>query len=157
LRDSPGSRFAIRRGVPADLPRLAEIETQAFDSDRLSRRSLARHVGSPGAALLVAEDGEGTLAAYALVLFRRLSSIARLYSVAVDESAKGRGLARRLIAAAEAEATRRGKTAIRLEVRVDNAGAIRLYERAGYTPFGRYRDYYQDHADALRYEKALGA
>jgi ribosomal-protein-alanine N-acetyltransferase len=72
----------IRRAVRGDLPQLAEIETQAFDSDRLSRRSLARHVGSPSAALLVAEDGKGTLAAYALVLFRRLSSIARLYSVA---------------------------------------------------------------------------
>jgi ribosomal protein S18 acetylase RimI-like enzyme len=150
-------QFAIRPGVPADLPQLAEIETQAFASDRLSRRALARHVGSPSAALLVAEDGEGALAGYALVLFRRLSSIARLYSVAVDENAKGRGLALSLIVAAEAESIRRGKKAIRLEVRSDNAGAIRLYERAGYIPFGCYRDYYQDHADALRYEKALGA
>jgi hypothetical protein len=44
---------------------------------------------------------------------------------------------------------------MRLEVRPDNAWAIALYERLGYHEFGKYLDYYEDHADALRYEKRL--
>jgi len=45
--------------------------------------------------------------------------------------------------------------AMRLEVRPDNAPAIALYERHGYRQFGKYLGYYEDHADALRYEKRL--
>ena len=81
---------------------------------------------------------------------------ARLYSLAVDPQARGLGLARSLVAA-EAEALRRGAAALTLEVRVDNEAAIRLYEALGYRGLGRRSDYYEDGADALRYEKPLTA
>jgi hypothetical protein len=38
---------------------------------------------------------------------------------------------------------------------VDNTPAIKLYETMGYQKFGIYRDYYQDHKDALRYQKRI--
>ena len=41
-------------------------------------------------------------------------------------------------------------------MRPDNARAIALYESRGYRHFGRYLDFYEDHADALRFEKRLG-
>ncbi|MGB3840666.1 MAG: GNAT family N-acetyltransferase, partial [Rhodanobacter sp.] len=49
----------------------------------------------------------------------------------------------------------RGCDRLRLEVRPDNAAAIRLYERAGFRRFGAYRRYYEDGTDAWRYEQAL--
>ena len=152
---SPAGRFAIRSGLAADLPRLAEIENRAFAGDRLSRRALARHLRSPTAALIVAAAPPDRAVAYALLLFRATGRHARLYSVAVDPEARGLGLARLLMASAEAEARRRGASALRLEVRLDNAAAIRLYEALGYQRFGRRSGYYQDGADALRYEKPL--
>jgi [ribosomal protein S18]-alanine N-acetyltransferase len=155
LAPSPAPRFAIRPGVPADLPRLVEIENGSFPGDRLSRRALARHLGSPTAAFLVATAQSGQVVAYALLLFRRNASVARLYSVAVDPAARGLGLARRLIEAAEAAARRRGASALALEVRIDNAEAIRLYEALGYHRFARRPAYYEDEADALRYRKPL--
>ena len=38
---------------------------------------------------------------------------------------------------------------------LDNPAAQRLYERKGYRRFGLKSGYYEDGADALRYEKAL--
>jgi ribosomal-protein-alanine acetyltransferase len=148
-------RFAIRAGRAADLPRLVEIENGAFAGDRLSRRALARHLHSPTAALLVAAGPPGRVVAYALLLFRAKARRARLYSLAVDPDARGLGLARTLLAAAEAEARRRGAAALTLEVRIDNRPAIRLYEALGYRRRARRSGYYEDGADALGYEKPL--
>ncbi len=151
----PIHALMIRKAVRGDLPQLAEIETQAFASDRLSQRALARHLRSPSANLLVAVAADGKVDAYALLLFRRKAAVARLYSLAVDRAARGQGLARRLIAAAEAAAASRGACILRLEVRVDNRLAIRLYEELGYACFARQAGYYQDGTDALRYQKPL--
>jgi [ribosomal protein S18]-alanine N-acetyltransferase len=152
---SPAERFAIRSGRAADLPRLVEIENGAFAGDRLSRHALTRHLHSPTAALLVAARPPDRVVAYALLLFRAKARRARLYSLAVDPDARGLGLARTLLAAAEAEARRRGAAALTLEVRVDNRPAVRLYEALGYRGRGRRCDYYEDGADALRFEKPL--
>jgi ribosomal protein S18 acetylase RimI-like enzyme len=65
-------------------------------------------------------------------------------------------LARRLVAAAEKDAVRRGRTAMRLEVRADHRGTIALYELSGYRRIGRAPGYYGGRIDALRLEKALG-
>ena len=154
-RRSGAPRFAIRPGIPADLPRLTAIENEAFAGDRLSQRALARHLRSPTASLLVAVAADGTIPGYALMLFRRNAAIARLYSLAVVRAARGQGLARQLIAAAEELAAGRGAAAMRLEVRVDNLAAIRLYEALGYGSFARRRFYYEDRTDALRYQKPL--
>jgi [ribosomal protein S18]-alanine N-acetyltransferase len=40
-------------------------------------------------------------------------------------------------------------------VRQDNAAAIRLYERRGYRRIGAYAAFYEDGADAWRYQKDL--
>ena len=103
---------------------------------------------------LVAEI-DGAVAGYALVLLRRGTSLARLYSIAVDPDRTGRRLGAALLAAAERAAIDRDALFLRLEVRSDNAAAIALYRRAGYRAFGRYLDYYEDHAEALRFEKSL--
>jgi ribosomal protein S18 acetylase RimI-like enzyme len=44
---------------------------------------------------------------------------------------------------------------VRLEVRQDNPGAIGLYEKQGYRRFGAIAGFYEDGADAWRYEKEL--
>jgi ribosomal protein S18 acetylase RimI-like enzyme len=97
----------------------------------------------------------GAPAGYALVLFRAGSGIARLYSILVDPRATGRGIGGRLLAAAEATASKRGAAVLRLEVNPRNRRAIRIYEAAGYRAFGRHEDYYEDGAPALRYAKTL--
>jgi ribosomal protein S18 acetylase RimI-like enzyme len=138
----------------ADLDELLRLETQSYDSDRLSRRSLRRWIQSDHSALLVVEENGGLLG-YVLVLLYRGTRLARLYSIAVDPTQRGRGLGRFLLEAAEAAALDAGRIDMRLEVRRDNATAIALYESLGYRHFGLYADYYEDHVDALRFQKRI--
>ena len=146
---------SIRDGRPADLDALCEIEARSFAADRLSRRSLKRFLVGDTAILRVAAAG-GDILGYHLVLRRAGSVVARLYSIAVAKAARGHGLGERLLADAERAARRRGAAVLRLEVRADNARAVRLYKRRGYAQFGVYRQYYADKADALRFQKRLG-
>jgi ribosomal protein S18 acetylase RimI-like enzyme len=144
----------IRDATLTDVPALVALENRCFESDRLSERSF-RHLLTKGhAALLVDAEGE-RLRAYVLVLFHRNTSMARLYSFAVDPPFRGRGLAKALVSEAERVALTHGVVSMRLEVRADNAAAQGLYQSLGYRTFATAPDYYEDHMEALRMEKAL--
>lgn len=147
--------FRIRRATPVDLPALLALERSAFTTDHLSPRQYRQHLDSPTALVLAAVDRSGLLGK-AVVFFRSNSGIARLYSIAVAHGARGRGIGEALLMQAERAARRRGAKRMRLEVRQDNAAAMRLYERRGYVRFGARSGYYEDGADAWRYEKRLG-
>jgi ribosomal protein S18 acetylase RimI-like enzyme len=146
--------FRIRRATLADLDDLVGLECASFSTDRLSRRQYRRHLASTSAEVIVARAG-AILLGSAVLFLRRGSQLARLYSIAVAAGARGSGIGAALVGAAEAAGARRGATRMRLEVRADNAGAVRLYERQGYARFGLHRRYYEDGADAVRYERAL--
>jgi ribosomal protein S18 acetylase RimI-like enzyme len=153
--DSPIAE-TLRLATPDDVPALLEIESRAFDHDRLTRRNFL-HLLTRGHAVCLVAEADGRLLGYALVLLRRTTALARLYSLAVDPAARGRKLGARLLDEAERAAHGEGALFLRLEVRPDNAPAIALYQAHGYRHFGRYLDFYEDHADALRFEKRLGA
>lgn len=144
----------LRPAVAEDLEALAALETAVFATDRMSRRSLRRLLRRPSAVTLVAVAG-GRIVGYAMLLFRRGSRVARLYSLARAPHTAGQGVGERLLEAAEREAVGRGAVEMRLEVRQDNDRAKALYERLGYAAFGRTADYYEDHSDALRMRKSL--
>ena len=151
---TPGT--PIRAATLDDLKALVRLENESFDGDRLSARSF-RHLLTKGkATTLVWEEG-GELLGYVLTLFHAGTSLARLYSLAVDPRTRGRGIARALMEAAEGDAREHGCAYLRLEVRRDNEAAQRLYRAMGYHPFGVVTDYYEDHQDALRFEKVLAA
>lgn len=157
---TPPLSVHVRAATADDLPALRWLEDQAFEGDRLSRASFRRLVRRSTSELLVATSEPGvasadTILGYALVLFRDGSRLARLYSIAVAPSARGRGVGSRLLDAAEHAATAHARTVMRLEVRADNMGAIRLYLSRGYREIGRIPDYYADHGDALKLERAL--
>lgn len=158
MRPSPDATpnpLRLRPARLADLDALVALEVRAFDVDVVSRRSFRRFLTVSSAHAIVAE-WQGALAGYALVLFRPNTPIARLYSIAVAPELAGNGIGPALLAAAENAARRRGCRVMRLEVHEDNARAIRRYRRAGYRLFGRFPDYYDDGAPALRFDKDLG-
>ena len=145
----------LRRGRLADLDALLALERDFFTADHvISRRSFRNFSTSPRSALIVA-DVDGKVAGCALVNYRQGSRRGRLYTISVGREFQRRGIARQLMAAAEASARRRGCRFMRLEVRADDAGAIALYESSGYARFGRRRRYYDKRIDALRLEKSL--
>jgi [ribosomal protein S18]-alanine N-acetyltransferase len=92
-----------------------------------------------------------------VILLRQGLDIGRLYSLSVAPSARGQGLARRLLAAGEAAAMAAGCTRMRLEVRTANKAAIALYESVGYRLFEHIHGYYPDGEPAARMQKLLDA
>lgn len=144
----------IRDATVNDLDALVRLEERCFDSDRLSRRSF-RYMILRSHARLIVDEADGMLRGYALVLFLRGTSLARLYSIATDPDHRGKGIGQTLLMAAEDAAREHGAVSMRLEIRSDNHVAERLYRAAGYRQFGTYADYYEDHADALRMAKSL--
>lgn len=144
----------IRKARASDVDDLAAIEKAVFSGDRLSRRSFRQFIERETAEMLVAEN-DSHVAGYAVVLFRKGSGVARLYSIAVGPFFGNLGIGRQLLAAAEEAAYEHDRMMLRLEVREDNQRAISIYEQAGYRRIGREPDYYEDGATALRYEKTL--
>lgn len=146
--------FAIRAARAADIDALVAIENQAFETDRISRRSFRTLLERKSATTLIAEVA-GAAAGYAMVLFRRGSGVARLYSLARLPGGENAGVGARLLAAAEKAAYERGRLLLRLEVSERNDRAIKLYEQAGYRQIGAEPNYYEDGAGAFRLEKIL--
>lgn len=145
----------VRRAESSDLDDLVALEEGTFDSDRLSRTQYRRHLDSDSALVLVASANHRNFLGTAVVFFRKGSRVARLYSIASKPEARGKGVGTALLDAVEAAARQRRCHAVRLEVRDDNASAVRLYERHGYHHIGHYPHYYQDGTHAWRYEKSL--
>jgi putative acetyltransferase len=94
----------------------------------------------PEVRFLVARDAEGkALATGALVLNRDWAEIKRMW---VEEAARGRGIARRILNALIAKAGSEGVEVLRLETGTASHAALALYESAGFKrrgPFANYR------------------
>ena len=146
----------VRRAELSDLDDMVALELASFAGDRLSGAQYRRHLDSDSALVLVASANHRNFLGTTVLFFRKGSRVARLYSIASKPEARGKGVGAALLEAIEAAARQRRCHAVRLEVRDDNAGAVRLYERHGYRHIGHYPHYYQDGTHAWRYEKSLG-
>jgi ribosomal protein S18 acetylase RimI-like enzyme len=81
---------------------------------------------------------------------RRSEGMAWIATVGVLPEYRRQGIARALLLECE---KRLSAPRLRLCVRVDNDGAIQLYEQEGYTRVGIWTKYYHDGGDALVMEK----
>jgi len=139
----------LRAATPADLPAILALEESAFATDRFNHRQFRYLLRQARATFLVARAEHGLLG-YGVVLYRVNSRRARLYTIAVAETARGQGLAGALITALGTEARRRGCRQLGLEVRADNVAAQRLYEKLGFRVANSLADYYEDGGAGLR-------
>lgn len=148
------TKFSVRPGRADDLDQLCTLEATSFSGDRLNRARMKHWLTASNGTLLTAQENS-CLLGYGLVIYRRDSRAGRVYSITVDPVARGRGVARRLMAAMESDARCRGRREMRLEVASRNAPAISLYQRLGYSVFGRRPGYYEDGDTALQMKKSL--
>lgn len=82
-------------------------------------------------------DASGQLVAV-IITTEVARGIAHVAQIAVDPAARGRGLARTLLAAAATAATAAGAKRVTLIVHEENAVARRLYDAAGFTQRGTF-------------------
>lgn len=144
----------IRPATLGDIEALLDIEQGCFDSDRISRRSFRYLLTKAHAETLVLEKANHIIG-YVMVLFHRGTSLARIYSIAIQPEQQRGGRARSLVEAAEKTAMEHDCVVMRLEIRTDNRASIGLFSKLNYRQFGLFHDYYEDHTDAIRMEKHL--
>ncbi|TAN51409.1 MAG: GNAT family N-acetyltransferase [Methylococcaceae bacterium] len=144
----------LRPATLSDLPILLRIENASFEGDRLTRRQLRYLLTKANAATLV-DEADGVIRGYVMLLFHTSTSLARLYSYAVAPPFRGQGIGTALVDAAEQLALQQECVTLRLEVRQDNAASLALFKKRGYRYLEVTPDYYEDHMDALRFEKYL--
>ena len=140
-------KVALRRLDAADLDLVEAIERESYRTP-WSRSMFDAELRKPSSLALGAFTQDDVLVGYAFV--SRYVDAWHVMNVAVADAFRRRGIASallgRLFEVTESD-SRRGFT---LEVRVSNAGAIRLYEQLGFEPRGLRRGYYTDNReDAL--------
>ncbi|MDQ0991415.1 GNAT family N-acetyltransferase [Streptomyces sp. V3I7] len=79
---------------------------------------------------------------------------AELKRMYVITEMRGHGLARRILAALEADARTAGRTRMVLETGTKQPEAVALYRSSGYTPCTKF-GFYRFHAESLCFAKAL--
>ncbi len=125
-----------------DIPRLADIETELFGPEAWSEATWwAELAGRPRREYLALVDGDDTLAGYAGL--DHGGEVADVMTVAVVPSRRGAGLGDRLVAELVRRAAATNAEAVLLEVRADNAAAVRLYARQGFEQVAVRRHYYR--------------
>jgi len=141
----------------ADLPRLVELEEELFAPAAWTAGMLREELGGWGRWYVgvdePADDGP-RLVAYAGLWFD--GDVATVMTIGVARSAQRRGLGTRLLEALVDRARELRARSVMLEVRVDNAAAIAMYERHGFVAVGRRPRYYHPGGiDALVMELVL--
>jgi len=128
----------------SDLDRVMELEEQLFGAGAWSRgayvEELTRAPGRTYLAAVVDRPGGELVVGYAGLV---AGTEAQVMTVGVDAEHRRRGIGRQLVDALLEDARAHGARTVLLEVRAGDAGAQRLYARAGFEPIGRRRNYYQ--------------
>lgn len=125
---------------------LIAIEEECFN-DPWNRDMLESYLKKDNARFFAAVE-EGALAAY--IGSQLVVDELEIFNVAVAESFRRRGIAKRLVERLTEEAAAMGAERITLEVRAGNAPAIALYEKLGFVEVGRRKNYYRSpREDAL--------
>lgn len=131
-----------------DLGAIEQLERRAYPTP-WSRSMFASEL-SKGSSICLGAFAEDTNALLAYLIIARYVDAWHVMNIAVDPDHQRRGIATMLMEQlfdVTASDEQRGYT---LEVRVSNAGAIRLYEGLGFKGRGVRRGYYTDNReDAL--------
>lgn len=150
--------MAFRPAGLEDLDALLALEDACYPPNQAYSREEYRYaLGRAKAVNLLWEDGKGRVTGFVGAFHHRTWRTGHVYTVNVHPSERGRGLGVRLMDACHEALRGLGMTRVLLEVNVENAAAIRLYEKCGYVLLRRLPDYYTQypHPDAFLYEMTL--
>ncbi len=124
---------------PEHIPQVAALERACFPADPWSEALFREALDNPAAAVLLAQGEGGSLLGYAVV--SAVLDEGNLDNIAVAPDVRRQGVGDALMKALTGFA-RENLAVLTLEVRVSNAPAIALYEKYGFAPVGRRKNYY---------------
>lgn len=134
---------------------IAHIERGLFD-DAWDALSVGQVLGQFGAGVLIAENDDDDIMGY--LIYQIVFEVAEVLRIATDPDFQKQGVGKGLLDEFDKLCKDKGAERILLEVRADNAPAIRLYERQGFYQIDVRKGYYKDEwgvVDALILERDL--
>jgi ribosomal-protein-alanine N-acetyltransferase len=129
----------------SDIPAVAALEAVIYPQP-WSPRVFFDELAMDSRSYVVAIDAGGTLVGYGGLLL--VEEDAHITTVAVDPEVRGQHVGSRVMLALVERALAAGARHLTLEVRITNSVAQGLYDRFGFDPIGRRKNYYKDE-DAL--------
>lgn len=141
--------------TPDQAPILADLHAGSIDPP-WDGGAFATLLGQPGVlGLLCRRDGVPA----GFILLRQAADEAEILTLAVGLAQRRQGIGKMLLSEAISRLSGLGVQRLFLEVADDNAAALALYRRAGFSPVGRRQNYYRlpgsSATDALILEKRL--
>ncbi|MEA2024464.1 MAG: ribosomal protein S18-alanine N-acetyltransferase [Actinomycetota bacterium] len=128
----------IRTMSRSDVPAVAMLEREIYPQP-WSARILFDELAQDGRTYYVVTD-DGEILGYGGVML--IEDDAHITTLAVIPGFRRMRLGTRLLLALVERAVENGSRHLTLEVRATNTDAQRLYERFGFTPVGKWKDYY---------------
>ena len=139
--------IAYREADAFDLPIFVSLDKELFPYAPWTTGQYKEEFSSPTRHFVVALDEQHSIIGYAGV-FAPGATVADILTVGVVPEHRGKGIATALMALITDWALSQGSTAMILEVKVDNAEAIGLYESLGYSKLNVRKDYFGAGLDA---------
>ena len=133
--------YSIEELVREDINRVLEIENDSFRSP-WQRAVFETEFKNKNSYNIACKDESRSLVGYCLswLIYDEI----HILIVAVDESFRNQGIGKRLIVKTLEHFIPRGANHAVLEVRLDNYGAISLYEKLGFENLRIRRNYYAE-------------
>lgn len=141
-----------------DFEALYALEEACFQPPfRFGRRYMRNVLGQKNVASWIAEDADGTMAGFAIVLWEktRRGVMAYLETLEVRADLRGKGIGGELLRRCEESARRAGAETMGLHVDAENGAAIGLYRAHGFERQVRVEQYYPQGRAAEVYAKRL--
>jgi len=146
----------IREATLAELDEIYKIETECFIENAFTYHQLEYCLRSPDFVTLIASvNGEAAGFITGSIEGSGKKTIGHVYTLDVKRKFRRMGVGSALLEALEKIFITRGAEKCRLEVRLDNVAAKKLYLKHGYRPKEIFEDYYGSSIDALLLEKNL--
>jgi ribosomal-protein-alanine acetyltransferase len=127
-----------------DLEKVMQIERDSFNAWDAFPSWEMTTLMNPATGLFLIAEYDGTIAGYLSLTICRRHNTGHVYSLAVSPAYRRLHLADALMERAIACAREKRLRAVFLEVRTDNAVAIRLYEKKGFMRRFTKQSYYSD-------------
>jgi ribosomal-protein-alanine N-acetyltransferase len=139
--------IVIRRAIKEDLKNVYELEKKCFKDPYPEAVLLMLYHLYPELFFIAENTGEKKIVGYASGMVRA-DGFGHIISICVGEEYRRRGIGRKLMEVLEsAMRVSFNVCNFRLEVRVSNESAIKLYESLGYKTVSRLKSYYLDGED----------
>ena len=143
--------LVIRQGTLSDVQAIMALQQGCIEHTWESK-AIETLITDSNKTCLIAEL-DGAVAAY--VGAESVLDESNIGNIVTHKDYRGRGIATRLFDALLKELKEQGIAKVFLEVEHDNAPAIALYEKSGFTKYGHRRDYYGPGKDAVLMSKEL--